>query len=262
MAHATSSPWMALVLVGIGGCNGARTAEPRDGSVAIHYPEIFIVNDLSRFRRLGVNTEVDTGNHVNSAAGLFASSSALIPNTLQIVLVGQRTFTTVAEDLRHTPGPGGTVSYKDLLEQFAAWRAVSLLHSPATMNDAAILLTDLDDSDRSTEIAFLGQMCNSTRAVAVVKTGHTLAFDSASIAHAIGHLVGMCHDPPADRGSGSPACPTLPATLAQGSTCYGRVMAESRVPGDPPESFSGCSASDFNEWARMNAPSPICATRP
>lgn len=236
--------------------------EPNDrrgGATALWYPEIYVVNDFARFQAKRLDTETDTANLFNLASNLFLTSTNLIANNLQMILVGQRTITNAAEDLPHTM-IGEEVDPAELLKNFAAWTETHLPQSGNTAHDAAILLTSLDLKGPVTEFTYLALMCNSSQAVAVVQATFTQAYDAASIARVIGFLVGMCNDPPGTRGP--TICPALPATLDSGAACSNKVMAASRNPASEPTSFSECSAFDFNDWLVSRSPRPNCMTLP
>jgi hypothetical protein len=228
----------------------------RGGSAALWYPEIYIVNDYARFKMKELNTETDTADLLNLVNLYFSQSTNLVANNLQLILVDQRTLTKVAEDLPHMM-KGPEVDPVALLQDFSAWLENKSNNVPA--HDAAILLTSLDLEGPTTEIAYMAQMCNSSRAVAVVQATFTPAFDGASIARVIGRLVGMCTDPPGKRDPLS--CPTLPANLATRDACLGRIMAATTSPNAVPTSFSACSAFDFNDWLVNRSPRPNCLSQ-
>lgn len=239
----------------------------RGASGNLWYPEIYVVNDYSRYLQFGDETERNTGALLNVVSGLFAtpiSSSGDVPNNLEfinVLLVGQRTLTKGNDDVTRTLNDQSKVNPLLLLHAFAKWAEDNLPQTGATARDAAILLTSLEFEGTGTEAAYLGQMCNPSRAVGVVQATHYTnpAFDAVSIARVIGKLVGICSDPPGFR---SPRCPTLPDNLATGSVCAGRIMEPGRNPSTVPRSFSGCSAFDFNDWLVNKSPRPLCLDSP
>jgi hypothetical protein len=263
------SRWTATcmaALVAMAGCaKGADEAgaEPRLGGRAalqVQYVELLVVNDYSRFAALGIDTEQDTGDLINLVNGYLANSANLQGTTVQVILVGQRTLVTQASDLTYVVNGRGEIHNADALATFADYQNDPSQLLPA--HDLAMLLTRRSSDDGSLERAYLGQICNPAASAAVVHTGYSLAFDASNIAHALGHNLGMCHDPPAIRASGNPGCPTLPSIYSSSGACSNFIMSESRDPTAANDRFSPCSSNDLTDFVTNRAPVPNCLVRP
>lgn len=250
---------VALAAALLSGC----AASPSTGGggatsgTTVWYPEIFIVNDYSRYQELGPLTEADTGDHVNLVNSYFARSTNLVANGVQVILVGQETWKTQEANISYAVDRNGCVDLVDAIDTFARYREDRIRTSAWAANDMAILLTSRCSQDGSTEIAYLGAMCSPASGVAIVRTPYTLAFDAGSIARAIGRAMGMCADPPAARPS---VCPTLPPSLGDSLTCFHHIMSTSSPPDDAPTSFSKCSQVDLDDWIANRMPQPSCLT--
>ena len=108
------------------------------------------------------------------------------------------------------------------------------------------------------EAANRGSACSRETGAAIAYTGHSLAFDASVVAHALGHVLGMCHDPP-DRDA---SCPGLPGIDNPGTDCAQRIMAATPVPSAPYTEFSTCSASDLDSFLEGVMPDPGCLAPP
>lgn len=148
--------------------------------------------------------------------------------------------------------PGGDVDYVALLEDFSSWVASAVV----TEHDWAVLLSGLVFDGAVPLYSYTGTVCTplATAVVSILTSG---AFDRASIAHALGHGLGGCHDPPAPRLM-CPSLETIPGFDPEtGEPCLGAIMSASIDVSDPPTHFSLCSEVDFREW--LNGPlAPDC----
>jgi hypothetical protein len=221
------------------------------------FPEVLVFNDYARFQSLGDRTEQDTANHLTLVGSYFADSTALATTKVQAILVGQVTFTTPQQDpLKTLKGGDGLDA---ALIAFGAYLAASPPGShPA--HDAAILITGRESfKGPAVEATCIGGMCDPVVSVAVVQATSTLAFDSQTIAHALGHLLGMCHDPPASRPTW--VCPGLSDVSEPDLICGGRIMAAAPSLSSPATQFSRCSQVDL-EGFLSEVPSPSCLVLP
>jgi len=169
-------------------------------------------------------------------------------DVVDIELFHIATQTFAAGDPYSVTATDGKVSPSDLLSAFQAWAKDNLT------TDVAFLLTGYEVSGAILGFSFTGAACTANGAGFVT---HRLSFESLAyiLAHEIGHTLGMCHDPPADRSA--PVCATLPSGLS----CEGKVMAAANPADGPwPQEFSDCSAVDFESW--LGAPQVTCTTTP
>jgi hypothetical protein len=242
---------------------GCSEASPSSGGgSALYYPEIVIVNDHSRYLDKGVMTESDSSFIMNVASGYYSNPPALGNRTVVPILVGQVTMVTADESfVRDSVNPDtGLLDYEKALAGFATYQeglTGSLRH------DVAILLTHRGGSPPNpgspvlVELAYTGTACVPALSAAIVNVGSTQAFDASLVAHVLGHLLGMCHDPP-NRGDG---CATLPSTPDYSAmACESRIMAATSNPSAVNTQFSTCSAYDFESYlTHMN---PTCLYLP
>ena len=253
---------LAALVLASGCAGGGSTAGQAAGASTQLLVEVTVVNDYSRYQDLGANTEKDTGDIINMVNAFFSRSSEFTRYVPQIILVGQRTITSAESDPLDgvSVDSDGDVVFTDALYRFAGYRSAQLA-SPPYANDAAILLTHRHGSGATVSLAYTWQVCSPVGSAAVVEVNHTLPFDASSVAHALGHLLGMCHDPPATRPGGNPGCRALAADEA-GSTCVNRIMAASSSPSAVNDRFSQCSAGDLNDFVDNRMGIPNCLTTP
>ena len=173
--------FLAALVLASGCAGGSSTADPAADSATPLFVELTVVNDYSRYQDLGVNTEANTGEIINLVNHYFASSSDFTRYTPQIVLVGQRTITSAAED----PVKGvevdtnGEMNFADALSRFAGYRSARELaavrercsHPPHASQGSGATIT----------LAYTWQMCSPVASVAVVQTAYSLPFDESPI---------------------------------------------------------------------------------
>ena len=187
----------AMALGALSWSTGCSDASPSSGGgSAVHYPEIVIVNDHSRYLDKGVMTERASGDIMNVVNTYYVGSPAFVNNKVLPILVGQYTMVTADEAfLKDAVNPDtGLLDDQSALQGFATYQmglTGSLRH------DVAILLTHRGSSSSNTvELAYTWQACNPSASAAIVNVSATQAFEASLVAHALGHLLGMCHDPP------------------------------------------------------------------
>jgi hypothetical protein len=252
----------ALVLV-VGCASSNPTGGQQIDSARILYVELVVANDHARYQRLQANTEIDTGDLINLVNEHFRNSASFTRYTPQIILVGQRTATAAdADPLQGIPHDAttGMATPLEALQMFADYQYAKL-SSSAYAHDAALLLFERPEVEGRGTLAYTWQVCDEKLGAAVVRTGGSSSYDASLIAHALGHNLGMCHDPPATRSGGSPGCRTL-TTGESASTCAGHIMSATSSPTEIPTRFSTCSAGDLDDFIDNRIGVPNCLMTP
>ncbi|KAJ8347049.1 hypothetical protein SKAU_G00284500 [Synaphobranchus kaupii] len=140
------------------------------------------------------------------------------PLNTSVVLVGLEVWTD-RDRIEVTASPGET------LGRFTTWRKKVLLET--IPHDNGQLITGVDFEGSIVGMAYVGQMTHSARVIAV----------AATLAHEIGHNLGMNHD------SGSCSCGgRVPCIM---SAVLGRQV---------PRLFSGCSSRDYGAFLSSAPP--------
>ena len=255
MRRTTAAGFLAAALFA-GGCAGSSsTADPAGSGPRDLFVELVVVNDFSRYQDLGIQTEADTIALIGMVNAYLDRSTDFTNYRPRIVLVAQRTFKTEAENIAYQI-LRDEIFFPGLLANFAAYRKDNL-----SKNDAAILLTHKRGMEGVVSLSNTWMMCSPDMSAAVVSVNVTRAFDAASIAHALGHLLGMCHDPPATRPDGTPGCRKLAAD-ENASTCGNGIMAATANANAPPDRFSVCSARDLDDFIDNRLGVTSCLTSP
>ena len=197
-----------------------------------------------------------------AGGGYYLQSSALVANGISPLLVKQITISSpTGSGVPAFLGGVDALDYGTALADFAAYQAALQDLHP---HDLAILLTHRPAQvDGKVEPAILeaanrGSACSRETGAAIAYTGHSLAFDASVVAHALGHVLGMCHDPP-DRDA---SCPGLSAVENPAASCAQWIMAPTSDPSAPYTEFSACSASDLDTFLESVMPDPSCLAPP
>lgn len=203
------------------------------------FVELLLVNDLALYQEFGTETEEQAAVVFNLVAGMYESLDGT-DHPVHLVLRAQHTITTTEEQNGEVMGFGAPGSEVDSGEYLAAFRDSAL--SPDTF-DASILLSGREFADGVLGLAYVGGACDSVYGSGVVsQAAGSDDLDAVTMAHELGHLLGMCHDPPAQRTGDT--C----ATVLSG--CSGFVMSATADVGalEQPVAFSPCSVADMNRF--------------
>ncbi len=201
------------------------------------YVKLYLASDNRRCNARGqAGAESDATAMANNVAALYTAATGFNSN-VYVILVAQTLFTfedpwTVT--LGGCEGCSSTeVSVSDLLSKWHNWRSTSLDAPP---HDNGHLLSEHDFQASVLGYAGLGVMCSHPDAGGIDETRKPdTVFNSAVLAHELGHNFFMLHD-----GGTDNACPTS-----------GFIM--NAVIGVTPTQFSSCSATYFNNYTASGA---------
>jgi len=205
--------------------------------------EVTVVLDKAFLDAHGAESEAIACAAMWRANQYFTSSDVV---DIELFHIATQTF--AAGDPYSVTVTDGKVSPSDLLTTFQTWAAANLT------TDVAFLMTGYEVSDAILGFSFTGAACTANGA-GFVTYAHGFESLAYTLAHELGHTLGMCHDPPANRPS--PVCASLPGGLS----CEDKLMAAVNPADGPwPQEFSDCSAVDFETW--LGAPQMTCTTTP
>uniref|UniRef100_A0A3P8XHC7 ADAM metallopeptidase domain 28 n=1 Tax=Esox lucius TaxID=8010 RepID=A0A3P8XHC7_ESOLU len=152
------------------------------------------------------------------------------PYNTFIALVGLEVWSD-SDKITVTPPAGAN------LDAFTKWRNSDL--SKRKPNDNAFLISGIDFEGATVGLAFIGTLCSGHSSGVVQDHNPNAIAVGATLAHELGHNLGMNHDD-------SSAC------TCSGNSC---IMAPS-LSWDIPKTFSSCSTENYNQF--LNGRNPEC----
>lgn len=204
------------------------------------FVELLVINDFALFQEFGAETEEQAAVIFNLVAGMY-DTLAETDHPVHLVLRAQYTITTVEEQNGGVLPLGPLGTEVDSGAYLTAFRTA--MNGIPVARDASILLSGREFTDGVLGLAYVGGACDSVYGAGVVsQAAGSDALDAVTMAHELGHLLGMCHDPPASRSGDT--CAAAP------SGCSGFVMSSTADVGatEQPDAFSPCSAADVNRF--------------
>lgn len=207
----------------------------------LRYVEVHVVNDYARFVAKGINTEQHSLSLINGVAAYYRDSTDLSIAEIIPILMGQTTWIDRTSNIAITTNVRNETLVENYLPDFRNWLSTNT-NRYRNLADQGTLISGNKFRDNVVGFAYTGAICTSNSA-SINQADHYTndAFDIATISHELGHNLGMCHDPPADRSSN--ICSSLAQNIV--SSCTGRIMSASSSLSNPPTRFSLCSNSDF-----------------
>lgn len=237
-----------------------------------HYVKLLVVNDIGRYNHLKatkqhLQTEQLSLGLINSAQAFYMDSSSMQPLTsTRLPVVGMVTIVDEkSQNALYTISPTTPTDFSKYLSAFSSWVTVnypldgSKHRTVFNPRDTATLISGYEFASSVRGLAFRGRVCLGNSA-SINQAKDYDAFDASTIAHEIGHNLGMCHD---DIDRTGTTCPPL-GTLTV-DECRGYIMQASSSPSNAPEVFSTCSNSDMTSFyssLRSNTSVATCLEKP
>ncbi|XP_070819689.1 disintegrin and metalloproteinase domain-containing protein 28 [Chaetodon trifascialis] len=202
----------------------------RSGGISIvqqqKYIELFLVADNREFRKMK-RDQTELRKRIFEVVNFV--NMAYKPLRTFIALVGLEIWSN--RDLISVTPPAGAN-----LDAFMKWRNSELMKRKK--HDNAHLISGIDFEGATVGLAFIGTLC-SGHSVGVVQDHNDRAIAvGATLAHEMGHNLGMNHDD-------SSAC------ACSGDSC---IMAAA-LSWDVPRTFSSCSSNQYENYLTSRSPS-------
>ena len=209
------------------------------------YAEMLVANDHARYMQVGSATEVSANAIVNQMNILYGYTADRLFIPIQVVLIGQITFTH-ADPWNFTsfdcgPADSQGACVDTLLGLWSEWRRDPSNTAPYAAHDVGQLLSGYNFQGSVLGYAGVAAFCNYAQSSGIVQTLGALGDESFSgvvAAHELGHNFGMQHDDPSVN-----SCPVS-----------GFIM-NAVLTSPQPTNFSTCSVQYFNQYM----PTTSCA---
>ncbi|MFT3926400.1 MAG: M12 family metallo-peptidase [Myxococcales bacterium] len=182
------------------------------------YLELVVVSDAARFEALGMDAMTDAVQIANLTDAIYRngtiSPAVAIVVTANVVIPGGTDPWTVP--------PSGDVDPSVVLTNFSGWARTHLLKG-----DEHFLLTQRELTDATVGLTYVSAACKTFKQ-GMVQATFPQAITATTLAHELGHSLGMSHD-----GS-SASCPSGPWIMAPNvstppattwSACSGTALA-------------------------------------
>ncbi|XP_069618539.1 zinc metalloproteinase-disintegrin-like berythractivase [Ranitomeya imitator] len=183
------------------------------------YIELFLVADLSMYNKYGRNID-------NVKMHLFGVVNYMnkVYKTINIFVA------LIGIEIWDSTNQINVVSdYSVLLQRFQEWRIQNLL--PRRPHDNAQFITNVDFDGSIIGLATVSGMCGANSAGVIQDHNTNAASVGSTVAHEMGHNLGMYHDDLNSCTCGAPACVMTPILSYP-----------------PPLAFSSCSTSDMRSF--------------
>jgi hypothetical protein len=208
-------------------------------TVPTRYLELSLFSDTTFFTAHGTATRASALELANIADTLYRGGS-LTPS-MAIVVKSHLSFTTTMPFTWTTQANGEALS-TSLLNSFSAWVGQNVAPAGQVVaGDDYFLLTGLDFNGATVGLADVGAACRVPNGGGISQSTFSTAYNGVTVAHELGHTVGMQHD----TGATGTACDSSAYIMA--------AIACTNCP-TTPGTFSSCSQASFTSWLSTSQP--------